>query len=151
MLREKLQAALKDAMRSKDDCALGTVRLILAALKDRDIAARSKGASDGVDEDEILQMLQSMVKQRRESIKMYEEAGRCDLAEREQREIGVIETFMPAQMGDDEVRAAVESLIAELEASSPKDMGRVMTELRGRYLGRMDFGTASSVVKDALV
>ena len=150
MLRNDLNDALKDALRNKDQRSLATIRLILAAFKDRDICARSKGQPDGVDESEILEMLQSMIKQRRDSIAMYEQGGRCELAEREQEEIEVIKRFMPEQLGEDEIRGAVEDVIEELGASSLKDMGRVMASLKERFTGRMDFGQASSVVKDTL-
>ena len=151
MLRTNLSDALKDALRGQDQRSLATVRLILAALKDRDICARGRGNTDGIDDDaEILDMLQSMVKQRRESIAMYEQGGRCELAQREQEEIEVISRFMPEQLGDDEIRTAVAEIISELGASSLKDMGRVMASLKERFSGRMDFGRASSVVKENL-
>jgi uncharacterized protein YqeY len=150
MLRNDLSDALKDALRGKDQRSVATIRLILAALKDRDICARGRGNSDGVEDAEILDMLQSMVKQRRDSIAMYEQGGRCELAEREQEEIEIITRFMPEQLGDDEIRGVVTETIAELEASSLKDMGRVMASLKERFTGRMDFGRASSVVKENL-
>ena len=150
MLRTELSDALKDALRNQKKRSLATIRLILAALKDRDICARGRGNSDGVDESEILEMLQSMVKQRRDSIAMYEQGGRCELAEREQEEINIIGQFMPAQLGEDEIRGAVADIIEELGASSLKDMGLVMASLKERFTGRMDFGRASSAVKDSL-
>jgi len=150
MLRTELNEAMKTALRNKDQRSLATVRLILAALKDRDICARGRGNSDGIDEQEILEMLQSMVKQRRDSIAMYEQGGRCELAEREQAEIDIITGFMPQQLDEDAIRGAVTDTIAELDASSLKDMGRVMASLKERYTGRMDFGRASSVVKETL-
>lgn len=150
MLRNELNDALKNALRNKDQRCLATIRLILAALKDRDICARGRGNTEGVDDAEILDMLQSMIKQRRDSISMYEQGGRCELAEREQEEIDVIRRFMPEQLGEDDVRGAVTEIIAELEASSLKDMGRVMASLKERYSGRMDFSQASAVVKDNL-
>ncbi|MDG2243722.1 MAG: GatB/YqeY domain-containing protein [Rhodospirillaceae bacterium] len=150
MLRNNLSDALKDALRGKDQRSVATIRLILAALKDRDICARASGNSHGVEDAEILDMLQSMVKQRRDSIAMYEQGGRCELAEREQEEIEIITRFMPEQLGDDEIRCVVVETISELEASSLKDMGRVMASLKERFAGRMDFGRASSVVKENL-
>lgn len=150
MLRTRLNEALKEAMRAREERATATVRLILAALKDRDIAARSRGVSDGIPEDEIHQMLQSMIKQRRESIALYEQGGRLELAEREAEEIAIIERFLPKQMSDEEVAAAVAATIADLGAANLKDMGRVMTALRERYAGRMDFGKASQAVKGQL-
>ena len=150
MLRQTLNEALKDAMRAKDQRAVATVRLILAALKDRDIAARSRGVMDGVDDAEILAMLQTMVKQRKESITMYQQGGRAELAQQEAEEITVIERFLPQQFGEDETRAAVAALITELGATGVKDMGKVMAELRGRYAGQMDFTKASAIVREKL-
>jgi len=150
MIRTRLNEALKDAMKAKDKQATSTLRLILAALKDRDIAARSRGNSDGVDEDEILDLLQKMVRQGRDSIEMYQKGDREDLVEKEQGEIEVIERFLPKQLGEDETKAAVEEIIGEQEASTIKDMGRVMGELKKRFAGRMDFGKASGLVKARL-
>lgn len=149
-MREELNQALKDAMRAKDSNAIATLRLILAALKDRDIAARAKGQPEGISEEEILVMLQTMVKQRRESITMYEQGGRLELAESERAEIEVIERFLPKQLSEQEMGEAVDALIAELGAGSLKEMGNVMGELRSRYAGRMDFGKASALVKQKL-
>lgn len=150
MLREDLTTALKEAMKSKDQTTLSTVRLILAALKDRDIQARGEGNSDGLNEDQILEMLQKMVKQRRESVDFYEKGGRPDLVEKEKAEIKVIERFLPQPMSEEEVRAAVDESIARLEADSVKDMGRVMGDLKQNYAGRMDFTRASQMVKQEL-
>lgn len=150
MLRTELNDSLKTAMRAKDTIAVATIRLILAALKDRDIAARGKGNTEGLTDDEILQLLSAMIKQRRESIALYEQGGRVDLAEQERGEIAVIQRFLPRQLDDTEVTAAIDSLISELGAGSLKDMGRVMQELRNRYAGQMDFGKASGVVRTAL-
>lgn len=150
MLRTRLNEALKEAMRAKDQRAVATVRLILAALKDRDIAARGRGIPDGIDETEILSMLQTMVKQRRESIDLYEQGGRIELAEQEREEIAVIERFMPKQLDDAEIRAAVAALATEIGAAGIKDMGRVMAELRSRYAGQMDFARASGIVREQL-
>lgn len=150
MLRNKFNEALKEYMREKDSVGVSTVRLILAALKDRDISARSKGITDGVDEKEILSMLQTMVKQRTESIAMYKKGGRDDLAEREAREIDVIQNFLPQQLSEDEMRSAVDTIIVETGAAGLKDMGRIMAELKNRYAGQMDFARASAIVKDKL-
>ncbi|MFD2206405.1 GatB/YqeY domain-containing protein [Kiloniella antarctica] len=150
MLRNSLNDTLKDAMRNKDKQAISTLRLILAALKDRDIAARGEG-HDPIGEDDVLEMLQKMIRQRRDSIEMYEKAGRTELAEREQSEIGIIEGFLPKQMSEEEVEQIVVDLIAELGADSIKDMGKVMGALKGKYAGKMDFGKASAVVKTKLV
>lgn len=151
MLREQISDALKEAMKNKVAEEVATLRLIMAALKDRDIAARSNGNQDGISEDELLSMMQSMIKQRRESIEMYEKGGRAELAQQEAAEIAVIEKFLPKQMSEDEVTNAVKAVIAEIEASSLKDMGKVMAELKGRYAGKMDFGKASGIVKGQLV
>lgn len=150
MLRSRLSDALKDAMKSKDERALTTVRLIMAALKDRDIAARGKGNTDGISEDDILSMLQSMVKQRHESIKMYEDGNRPELAQREAEEITVIKRFLPAQLSDGEMAEAIKEVLSELEASTLKDMGPVMAALKERCAGRMDFAKASALVKEKL-
>jgi uncharacterized protein len=147
MLRTQLSQALKDAMRAKEALSVSTIRLILAALKDRDIAARGGGNSDGLPDDEILQLLQKMIKQRHESITLYEEAGRIELAARERGEIDVINRFLPKQLSDDEIKAEVDKVIAEIGAASVKDMGRLMGELRERYAGQMDFGKASAAAK----
>ena len=150
-MRDKLKSAMKDAMRAKEGKALGTLRLILAALKDRDIAVRSKGQGDGIDETEILQMLQTMVKQRRESITMYEKGGRLELAEGERAEIVVIEKFLPRQMDEAAIIEVVSNIITELEANCLKNMGAVMAALRQRYAGQMDFSKASIIVKQKLL
>lgn len=150
MLRQTLNEALKDAMRAKNNRAVATVRLILAALKDRDIAARGTGNQDGIDDAAILSMLQTMVKQRRESITMYEQGGRAELAQQEKEEIEVIEAFLPKQLDEAETREAITALIAELGATGVKDMGKVMAELRGRFAGQMDFTRASALVREKL-
>lgn len=151
MLRTRLNDALKDAMKAKDARATSTLRLILAALKDRDIAERTKGNGEGLGDEAILEMLQKMVRQRHESIEMYTKGQRPDLAKREGEEIDVIERFLPRQMDETDMRAAIDGVIGELNAASVKDMGRVMAALKQRYPGRMDFGKASGIVKEALV
>lgn len=150
MLRDQLSDALKDAMRAKEKRRTSTLRLILAAIKDRDIAARGKGNMDGVSDDEILEILSKMVRQRTESIEMYETAGRLELAEQEREEIGIIEDFLPRQMREDEIEEAVNGVVDEIGASNLKDMGRVMGALKERYAGHMDFGRASALAKQAL-
>ena len=151
MLRERLDTALKEGLKAKDTCTVSTVRLIRAAVKERDIAARGKSGDEiHVDDDEIQVLLQTMVKQRRESIEMYEKGGREELADREAREIVVIERFLPAQMDDDAIKAAVSEIIKETGASSLKEMGVVMTALRERHPGAMDFGKAGAIAKAAL-
>lgn len=151
MLRQKFQDNLKQAMHAKDETAVSTLRLIMAAMKDRDIAARAKGNWDGIAEDEILSMLTSMIKQRQESIKMYEAGKRQDLADREAAEIRVIEGFLPKQLGDDEVKAVIEGVIKSIGANGIKDMGKVMAEMKAKYAGQMDFAKASGWVKERLV
>ncbi len=150
MLRTRLNDALKAAMKAKETRTLATVRLILAALKDRDIAARGKGNLEGIDEDGILAMLQSMIKQRRESIALYEKGGRLELARQEAEEITVIEQFLPRQLTEDEMAEAIMAVIGDVEAKSLKDMGRTMAALKERYAGRMDFHKASAQVKERL-
>ncbi len=149
-LRARLNDELKISMKAKDPRATSTLRLILAALKDRDIAARDRGVTDGIGEDEIVEMMQKMVRQRRESIDLYEKGNRQELAQQEAEEIAVIERFLPKQLSDDEMREAVESTIAEIGASSIKDMGKVMGALKASYAGRMDFGKAGGLVKQKL-
>jgi uncharacterized protein YqeY len=137
-------------MLGKDSRTVSTVRLIVAALKDRDIAARSRGVTDGIPDEEVLQMLQQMVKQRRESITLYEQGNRLDLAQQETEEIDIISRFLPKQMSEAETTEAVKTVIGEIEAKSLKDMGRVMAVLKERFAGTMDFTKASSLVKGQL-
>lgn len=148
--REEFNAALKVALKTKDQTAMSTIRLILAALKDRDIAARGQGKADGIDENEILSMLQTMIKQRQEAAKTYCDAGREELAEREEAEIEVIQGFMPAQLSADEMGAAIDKIISESEATNIKDMGKVMAVLKSEYAGQIDMGKASALVKEKL-
>jgi len=150
MLRTQLSDALKVAMKAKESLTVSTIRLIMAALKDRDIAARSKGGMNGVPDDEILSMLQSMIKQRRESVEMYEKGGRLELAEQEAREVEIIETFLPEQLDESAAAAAIAAAIADTGAVSLKDMGKVMGLLKERYAGRMDFSKASGSIKEKL-
>jgi hypothetical protein len=151
MFRTELSDALKEAMRAKEALAVSTLRLILAALKDRDIAARGKGNSEGIGDAEILDLLQKMVRQRRDSIELFEKGERQDLADREAAEIVVIQRFLPKQMDEAEIGAAVQEVIEELAAATIKDMGRVMAALKTRHAGGMDFGKASALVKKQLV
>ena len=151
MLRQQLNDALKEAMKAQQSRAVSTLRLILAALKDRDIANRTEDADDGgISDDQILQLLQSMIKQRRDSIEAYLKGGRQELADGEAEEIDIIQRFLPDQMDDKELAKAVEQVIAETGASSIKDMGNVMGMLRGKFAGQMDFGKASALVKARL-
>ncbi len=150
MLRTRLDEGLKQAMLARDECATSTMRLILAALKDRDIAERGKGNSGGLSNEQILAMLRSMIKQRHESIRLYEEGGRHDLAKREAAEIEVIERFLPPLMDEAAMAGAVAAVIAETNAATLKDMGRVMALLKERFPGQMDFARAGALVKAQL-
>ena len=150
MLREKLNEALKDAMRARDMAAVGTIRLILAKLKEVDIAQRTEANREGVADDKILSMMQGMIKQRNESITLYEKGNRADLADKEKAEIAVIERFLPKQMDEAAVEAAVKDAVASAGAKSIKDMGGVMAALKAKYAGQMDFAKASAVVKKTL-
>jgi uncharacterized protein len=154
-MRERLTNDMKQAMRSGDKTALSTLRLINAAIKDRDIAARvdAQGQSTGkekIDEQEILALLQKMIKQRRDSVESYTKGGRADLAEKEQAEIAIIETYLPQQMSPEDTEKAVTAVIEELGAKSLQDMGRTMAALKEKYTGQMDFGKASGMVKAKL-
>ena len=149
-MQERFTEALKTAVKAQDKIRVSTLRLILAAIKDRDIAARSADNGDGVSDDQILEILAKMVKQRQEAATTYEEAGRLELAEQERAEIVVIEEFLPAQLGDEDIAAAVNEAIAETGAASLKDMGKVMGALKGKYAGQMDFGKAGGLVKKQL-
>jgi uncharacterized protein YqeY len=150
MLREAFGERLKTALRAKDTRTLSTVRLILAALKERDIAARGTGNLEGIAEPEIQRLLQGMIKQRRESIVLYQQGNRPELAQQEGEEITVIESFLPQQLDDAGIEGAVQAVIAELGAAGIKDMGRVMTALRERHAGVIDLARAGGVVKRLL-
>ncbi|MEL6289309.1 MAG: GatB/YqeY domain-containing protein [Pseudomonadota bacterium] len=148
-MRDTLSTALKNATREQDKRRIATLRLINAAIKDRDIAARTT-SDEGVSDTEILEIMAKMIKQRRESVSTYEQAGRLELAQQEQEEITIIEEFMPKQMAGDEMESAVDEVLRELECSGLKDMGRAMSTLKDRYAGQMDFSAASKVVKARL-
>jgi uncharacterized protein YqeY len=150
MLREAFTERLKAAMRAKDTRTLSTVRLVLASLKERDVAARTGGNPAGIADPEILRMLQGMVKQRRESITLYRQGNRPELAQQEAEEIAIIESFLPRQMSDDEIAAAAKTAISDTGAAGPKDMGKVMAALRERHAGVIDLARAGSVVKQLL-
>ena len=150
MLRDQLNEALKEAMRAREMGAVGTIRLILAKLKEVDIAQRTEANREGVGDDRILSMLQGMIKQRNESIQLYEKGNRADLADKEKAEIVVIQRFLPKQMDDAAVEAAVKDAVASAGAKSIKDMGGVMAALKAKYAGQMDFAKASAVVKKTL-
>jgi len=150
MLREAFTERLKDAMRAKDTRTLSAVRLILTGLKERDVAARGSGNQQGIPDAEILRLLQGMIKQRRESIALYQQGKRPELARQEEEEIAVIESFLPRQMSEEETAAAVRTAIAETAAAGVKDMGRVMAALRERHAGVIDLARAGVIVKQLL-
>lgn len=149
MLREDLTAALKDAMKAKDTRKLSTIRLVQAAIKDRDIANRGEGKGELSDED-VLQLMAKLVKQREESAKIYEDNARPELAAQEREEVAIIKTFMPEQMSDEKVCEAIAAVITEINAEGMRDMGKVVAALKERYAGQMDFAKASGVVKALL-
>ena len=149
MLREDLQKALKESMLNKDMTTVGAVRLIIAGMKEKDVEARGKGQKEA-SEAELLSMMQGMIKQRNESIKIYTEGGRPELAAREQAEISVIERFLPKQLSETETKAAIEAAIAKTGAAGMKDMGKVMAELKAAYAGQLDMGKASGMIKSLL-
>jgi uncharacterized protein YqeY len=155
LMRDELTNAMKAAMRAQDKARLGTIRLVLAAIKDRDLAIMSKSGDActencRISDADIAQILATMIKQRRESIKVYEEAGRLELAQKEADEITVISEFLPHQLDDGEMQTAIKGVIAEINATGMKDMGRIMAILRERYRGQMDFAKASAAVKELL-
>lgn len=141
---------MKEAMKAKEADRLSTLRLVNAAIKDREIAARGDGEDDGIGDDVVLSIMGRMVKQRQESARAYEEGGRLELAEKERAEIGVIEEFLPRQLSSEEAAEAVDVAIAEVEASSIRDMGKVMAALKAKYTGQMDFGKVGPMVKERL-
>lgn len=149
-IRDSINDALKEAIKAQQKLRMSTLRLINAAIKDRDIASRTDGRNQGVADAEVLAILAKMIKQREESADTYEQAGRLELADQERQEIGIIRDFMPRQMSEEEVRGACQAVVAELGAEGLKDMGRTMAALKERYPGRMDFGRASKLVKEYL-
>jgi hypothetical protein len=150
MLREQFSEALKQAMRDREVLAVSTVRLILARLKERDIEARPKGNADGIADPDIQSMMQGMIKQRRESIELYEKGNRPELAEKERGEIAIIERFLPKAMSDADAQAAIKDVIAATGAASIKDMGKVMAALKEKYAGQLDPAKSSQMVKKLL-
>ena len=150
MLRARLSETLKSALKARDQRTTCTVRLILAAVKDRDITFRGSGKGECISDEEILTLLQTMVRQREEAIGMFEQGRRQDLADRERKEIEVIREFLPRQLGPDEMRSICNEVVSEMGASGLKDMGRCMNTLKERYAGQMDFGKASGIVKKLL-
>jgi uncharacterized protein len=149
MIRERFSGDLKEAIKSKDAQRVSTLRLICAAVKDRDIAARTEDNADGVSDADILAILVKMIKQRQESARTYEEAGRLDLAEQEREEVGIIRDYLPRQMSDTEVEKAVAAAIEDTGACSIRDMGKVMATLKARHTGKMDFALAGAAIKQA--
>ena len=149
MLREELQKALKESMLNKDTDTVSAVRLIIAGMKGKGVDARGKGLKEASDAD-LMSMMQSMIKQRNDSIKMYVDGKREDLAAKERKEISIIERFLPKQMSDAEIETAIRGIIAETGAASMKDMGKVMGALKAKYAGQLDFGKASGMIKDLL-
>jgi uncharacterized protein YqeY len=148
--REEINAALKEAMKNKDMERLATIRLIVAAMKDKDINSRTDGPSDGIDDSGVLTLLQSMIKQRTESSKIFRENNRPELADKEDGEIAIIQSFLPKQLDDAEVAKIIEDLIASTGAAGIKDMGKVMGELKAKYAGQVDMGKAGGVIKQKL-
>ncbi len=150
MIREKIAEALKESMKAKDEARTTTLRMVNAAIKQKDIdVARARGDQQ-IGEDEVLNLLQSLIKSRRESIELYAQGGRQDLVDKEGAEIAVIEQFLLKQMSEKEIRAAIQDLAASLGASSIKDMGKVMAALKSNYAGQVDMAKASAAVKDLL-
>lgn len=149
-MRDRISAALKEAMLAKDKLRVSALRLMLAAIKDRDIALRGEDGARGLDEAGVMALLAKMVKQREDSAATYETAGRMELAEAERAEIAVIKSFLPKALSDEEVDAAIRQAMTETGASSIRDMGKVMGALKSQYAGRMDFGAVGGLVKAAL-
>ncbi|MFO1121403.1 MAG: GatB/YqeY domain-containing protein [Hyphomicrobiales bacterium] len=150
-IRTALNTAIKDAMKSGDKSRLSTLRLMTAAIKDKDIASRTEGHDSAVTPDSgLVELFAKMVKQRQESVAVYEQGGRPELAQKEREEIAVIQSYMPKQMSEDEAKAAVAAVIAAVGASSVKDMGKVMAELKSRHAGQMDMAKAGAIVKSLL-
>ena len=150
VMRSLLDTNLKEAMKSQEKQRLATLRLINAAIKDRDIAVRSEENTEGVSDNEIILILSNMVKQRKQSIIQYEEGGRIELAEREREEIKIIEEFLPNQLNEHEIKEEITKIIQSKDKLSIKDMGKIMGELKTNFSGRMDFGKASEIVKALL-
>ena len=151
MIRDKISQVLKDAMRAKDEVKTTTLRMVNAAIKQKDIdVARARG-DQHISQDEVLNLLQNLIKSRREFIELYKQGGRQDLVDKEETEIGVIEQFLPKQMNEEETRAAIRDLVAALGAISVKDMGKVMAAIKSKYAGQLDIAKASAAVKDVLM
>lgn len=148
--RTELTNALKEAMKAKDELVMNTIRMVIAKMKEQDIEARAKGNMDGISDGEILSLMQNMIKQRQESAKMFRDGARPELAEKEDNEIKVIEKFLPAQLSDEDVQKVVEQLVAATGATSIRDMGKVMAELKAKYAGQLDMAKAGAVIKQKL-
>ncbi|HOO50347.1 MAG TPA: GatB/YqeY domain-containing protein [Alphaproteobacteria bacterium] len=148
--RTELNTAMKEAMKAKDEATLGTVRMIISKMKEQDIEARVKGNMDGIDDSQILSLMQGMIKQRQESAKMYKDGGRDELAAKEEAEIAIIEKFLPAQLSEEEIAGVIVDLIAATGANSIKDMGKIMGELKAKYAGQLDMGKAGAIIKQKL-
>ena len=151
MLREEIKLKLNDSLKNKDKKCTSTLRLVLAAIKDRDIAARSKGNNSGISEDEIKLLFQTMIKQRKESSQIYEKAGRNDLLLAEKEEIKIISNFLPKQMSEEEIINAIDLVIDETNSKSIKDMGKIMSNLKEKYAGRCDFSIVSKLARERLI
>lgn len=149
-LRERFTEDLKKFMIAKDEVKVGTIRLIISAMKEKDIAARTAESREGIKDDQILSLMQGMIKQRQESIRMYMQGNRPELAAKEEAEIKVIEGYLPKQLSDDEMKAVVHQVIGAVGATSIKDMGKVMAELKSKYSGQMDFSKVGGIVKEKL-
>jgi uncharacterized protein len=149
MLRDDINTAVKEAMKAKDERKLSTLRMVNSTIKNADIAARSEGKPPLTDAD-LLSVFQKMIKQRQESVELYDKGGRPELAAQEREEIAIIQAYLPKQMSDDDVKAAIAAVIAETNAAGVKDMGKVIGALKAKYAGQMDFGKASGMVKAAL-
>ena len=150
MLRDKIKLKLNECLKDQDKKSISTLRLVLAAVKDRDIAARSNGNNSGISDDEIKLLLQTMIKQRKESADIYEKAGRLELLESENKEIEIISCFLPKQMTNVEISDAIEKIIKETNASSIKDMGSLMSKLKSDYAGRCDFSLVAKIAREKL-
>jgi len=150
MLREKINESLKEAMKAKDATKVSTLRMVNAGIKERDIAARTEASRDLISDEQVMQMMQTMVRQRRDSVEMYTKGDRPDLVEKELAEIAIIESYLPKQMSDDEIRAVASDLIKELGVTGQKEMGKVIGAIKARFAGQIDLGRASAVIKALL-
>lgn len=150
MLRDKLSNTLKEAMKSKEQVKVDTIRMVQAAIKHQDIEARAKGNQTGIEDSQVLSLMQNLIKQRRDSIALYEKGNRPDLADKEKAEIKIIEDYLPQQLSADETTAVIKKIIADTGATSIKDMGKIMAELKAKYAGQLDMGQAGGIIKSLL-